>query len=276
MADLDDYELDRGPGEEPRRPRGGFPTGLVVAGVLMAIGVGWLGYLAFRRPPPPSAPPPAATPVPAPTESAPVATPAPDLPPLDESDAFVRDLAQGLSPHPQLAIWLATRGLVRTIVAVVANVAEGETPAPHLRFLAPREGLRVIEKRGRLFIDPRSGDGYDAFANAVTSLDAAETARVFRTIEPLFDLAYRELGHRRGGFPKAVDRAIAALLEAPKLEGDVPVVAVVRATVIYEYADKKLEALTPAQKQLLRMGPENVRKIQGKLREVAAALRPPA
>jgi hypothetical protein len=164
---------------------------------------------------------------------------------------------------------------VRTLVAVVENVAEGETPAPHLRFLAPRQGLRAIEKRGRLYIDPKSGDGYDAFADAVASLDTAETARAFRILEPLFDLAYRELGHPRGAFPKAVDRAVAALLDVPVLQGDVRVVAVVRATVVYEYADKQLEALTPAQKQLLRMGPDNVRKIQGKLREIAAALRSP-
>jgi hypothetical protein len=41
---------------------------------------------------------------------------------------------------------------------------------------------------------------------------------------------------------------------------------------MYEYADRKLEALTPAQKQLLRMGPSNVARIQAKLREVQAAL----
>ena len=274
MADLDDFELDRDPGEGPGRPRGGFPIGLVTAAVLMAIGVGWLGYLAFRRPPPAPAPPPtAAPPAPAPTEPAPATTPAPELPSLDQSDAFVRDLAKGLSRHPQLAVWLATAGLVRMLVAVVDNVAEGETPAPHLRFLAPRQGLRVIERRGRIYIDPHSGEGYDAFADAVASLDTAETARAFRILEPLFNAAYRELGHPRGAFPRAVDRAIAALLDVPVLQGDVRVVAVVRATVVYEFADKQLEALTPAQKQLLRMGPDNVRKMQGKLRDIATALR---
>ncbi len=47
---------------------------------------------------------------------------------------------------------------------------------------------------------------------------------------------------------------------------------------MYEYADRTLEALTPAQKQLLRMGPANVARIQAKLREFQAALAipPPA
>jgi hypothetical protein len=51
---------------------------------------------------------------------------------------------------------------------------------------------------------------------------------------------------------------------------------VVRAVVVYEYADPKLEALSPAQKALLRMGPRNVPRVQAKLRELAAALRSPA
>ena len=40
----------------------------------------------------------------------------------------------------------------------------------------------------------------------------------------------------------------------------------------FRYADPTLEALTPAQKQFLRIGPRNVRLVQGKLRELGTAL----
>ena len=40
----------------------------------------------------------------------------------------------------------------------------------------------------------------------------------------------------------------------------------------FRYRDPRYEDLTPAQKQFLRMGPRNVKIIQGKLREIAAAL----
>ena len=40
----------------------------------------------------------------------------------------------------------------------------------------------------------------------------------------------------------------------------------------FGYADDKLEALGPVEKLLLRMGPRNTRLIQGKARELAAAL----
>lgn len=40
----------------------------------------------------------------------------------------------------------------------------------------------------------------------------------------------------------------------------------------YSYADPRLEALSSAEKHLLRMGPENMRKVQTKLTEFASAL----
>lgn len=47
-------------------------------------------------------------------------------------------------------------------------------------------------------------------------------------------------------------------------------------TLGHGFADPDLEALPAAQKQLLRMGPRNVRIIQSSLREIALALGIPA
>jgi hypothetical protein len=196
------------------------------------------------------------------------------VPPLEGSDAFVRDLAKGLSSHPQLALWLRPKELVRTLAAVVDNVAAGNNPTPHLSFLAPKEPFTVIEKRGRTVIDLRSYARWNAFAEGVGAIDSVECARVFGLVEPLLEAAWRELGHPEP-FRKGVAQAAAALLAVPVVEAEVPVTRVVRAVRLYEYSDPKLEALTPAQKQLLRMGPANVARIQAKLREVESALAAP-
>jgi hypothetical protein len=45
---------------------------------------------------------------------------------------------------------------------------------------------------------------------------------------------------------------------------------------VYSYAKPALENLSPAQKQLLRMGPDNVKRVQIKLRELRDALGDPA
>jgi hypothetical protein len=205
----------------------------------------------------------------------PAATPSPEgvaLPPLDQSDGVVRELAARVSADPRLALWLGADDLVRRFAAVAVNVAGGENPRTHVLYLAPREGFRVTRRQGRLVADPASYARYDALADGVASLDAAGCARAYRLLAPLVEAAARELGRPAGGFEGVLAEAFASLLAVPVIEGDVPLRPVTRAVVLYEYADARLESLAPAQKQLLRMGPRNVSRVQAKLRELSAAL----
>jgi hypothetical protein len=264
-----------GPGAPPPPDGAGFPVAIAAAAVaIVALVVGG-AYLVRRRP---SAKTPATTqqparaltPTPAPTSS-PEETIA--LPPLDESDGLVRDLVKGLSSNPQVALWLAQDGLIRRFVAVVANVAEGVSPRPHLGFLAPSEPFRVVENAGRVTADPRDSARYDSFAAGVASLDAAGVARVIRLVTPLLDAAYRDLGHPEGNFRTVLARAVSQLLQTPSIPEGTPLRPVMKGNIrLYEYADPALEAFSAPQKALLRTGPRNQRAIQDKLREVAGAL----
>jgi DUF3014 family protein len=249
-----------------------FPATLAII-ALVAVALLAVVYFVFRNPAAPKAiPRPAASvATPAPAASA---TPAVRLPALDESDAFVRQTASGLSAHPEVARWLGRTALVRTLTVVVVNVADGETPRPHLEFLAPKQRFRAARRPGRVIVpDPAGFAGYDVFGDAIASVDATVAANAYRTLEPLFDAAYVDLGHPERGFRRALDKAVKALLAVPVLPADVEIVP---HAVGFRYADPKLEALAPAQKQFLRIGPRNVRLVQGKLREVQAALAPPA
>lgn len=281
---LDDFDLDatrrdeetlrtEGPLAGDRPPRGGigFPAILAAAAILAVALLGVL-FVVFRKPPQPAATPLSiATPL-APPAPASTPTPAVDLPSLDDSDAFARQVAAALSAHPELARWLAQTSLVRRLTAVVENVANGETPRPHLDFLAPKQRFKAARRPGRTITpDPAGFAGYDRFADAVGSVDASAAAAAYRTLAPLFDAAYAELGYPQGGFRQALDRAIQSLLAVPVLAGDV---ALVPHATGFRYEDPKLESLTAAQKQLLRIGPRNVRIVKGKLRELQAALAP--
>lgn len=275
MSELDDFEFggSKTSPEDGRGPRRGLPLGAMATLAVVALGlIGGTVYLLLRKP---SAPRPAPIASPAAALGTPSPSPTPtamDLPPLDHSDTLFRDLAKGLSAHPQIVVWLAAHDFVRTLTAVVENVAEGDSPRPHLGFLAPKGSFGVTRRKGRLAIDPRSYGRYDDFADAVASLDAAGCARVYSVLAPLFEAAYRDLGHPESGFAKAAGRAIASLIEVPVLEGDVAVRPVPRAVIVYELVDPRLEHLSPAQKHLLRMGPRNVGRIQAKLSELAGAL----
>ena len=76
-----------------------------------------------------------------------------DVPPLDQTDPLVRSLVAALSSHPRVADWLATNGLIRNFAVVVINIAEGSTPAVHLRVFRPSAPFAVIERGGDLYIE---------------------------------------------------------------------------------------------------------------------------
>jgi hypothetical protein len=191
-----------------------------------------------------------------------------ELPPLDETDALVRRLVGTVSTHPGIARWLATDGLIRRFVVAVGDVVSGRTPARHFRALGAPDPFRIFDRDGHAVIDPGSYDRYHEIADIVDSIDPGGAARVYATLRPRIEQAYRELGDA-GSFDGALDRAIVALLQVPVLEGDV---AVAPKGAIYTYADPRLEQLTAAQRQLMRSGPRNVRVIQGKLRALALEL----
>lgn len=243
-------------------PRKGLAIGL--AGSALFIGA-FLFYQSRQAPPPA---PPVAEPAPAP--QAPAAPPAPPLPPLEQSDALAREkLAAAMPGAPKE--WLEADSPLRRFTAAVHILAEGKSPRDALRFMRPTGRFKVLKKGGRLYADPASYARYDAAAGALASLDARAAAKAVRDLKPLLQQACGELDDRCDVQAELL-KALQPLVDAPVPEKP----PVLRAKVVsYAYADPALEDLTPAQKHLLRMGPDNQRKVQAKLRELADALRAP-
>jgi hypothetical protein len=182
---------------------------------------------------------------------------------------MVRELARGFSPQPSFSAWLSAVGLIQRFVAVVDNIAEGVSPRSNLSFLAPSGTFQTVTRQGRLYVDPRSYERFDTIADVLASLDPRGAVELYRKLRPLCEDAYRDLGHPRGQFGDAVARAMRTLLGTPVVEGEIEVSPKV---ITYAFADPRLEALSPAQKHLLRMGPRNLRLVQGELRALATAL----
>ncbi len=197
---------------------------------------------------------------------------------LDKSDELVRRLAGGLSSRPELARWLLSEQLIRSFVAAAENIAAGHSPRAQVPFFTPNGPFAVIEEDGETFADPGSFRRYDLFADVFTSLDTEGTITLYRQLTPAISEAYKELGHADGRFHPTLERAIAELLRVPVVEERIWLEPQL---VTYELVDPGLEGLSAAQKHLLRMGPDNVRSIQAKLREIsqhpdfrAASVRP--
>ena len=256
----------------PRRPNYAVWATAIVAAIVVAGGA-W--YFTSQRQP--SSPPAAVTVPAAPPAAVPERPEAPlvhaadiDLPPLPQTDPIVRELVARLSSHPTIAAWLATKGLIVNFTVATLNIAEGRTPAQFLRPIAPRGQFRTTTAGEELFVDPRSYERYNPHADAIAALDSAGAASLYLTLKPRITDAYRELGYPEGDFDRVLERAIGLLLETPVRDERV---ALHPNAVTYAYSDPKLESLSPAQKQLLRLGPRNGQAIRGKLEEIAALLK---
>ena len=118
-------------------------------------------------------------------------------------------------------------------------------------------------------MDPRSYSRYDGAANVVQSLSAPAVAALFEELKPLLQDVCQESGCRGAGLRQSLIQAIDELLRTPVVQGDIRLRKKIKS---YPMADSKLEKLSAVQKHLIRMGPANTAKIQGKLREIALAL----
>jgi hypothetical protein len=266
MADLNDLDFNRPSSSfepEPERDRGAWFVigGLVVFAAIVAGLVWWA-----KRPPvveKPAAVAQAPTPVKPPE---PVAPEPIDLPPLDASDSLVRQLVGRLSSHPMVARWLATDQLVRNFTVVLVNIADGRTPTRHLEKMRPNGRFAALTDAQGVYINPDGYHRYDAYADAVSGLNPNGTARLYETLKPRIQDAYRELGYPDGDVDAALKRAIVLLLKTPVVDGRIGLRG---PPPLYTFTDDRLELLAGSQRQLLRMGPRNERIVQEKLREIA-------
>ena len=267
---------------EPADPGGpGWPAMPIVGGLVVILAIAAGLWLVVDRggddePESPAAETPAAVSDPEPADPAPdvpeelpIVPATVELPALIDSDGFVRDLVDTLLAHPNLAAWLVGDDLIQRFVVAVDNVANGRNPAQHLPMLRPDRRLQVTGTGGQQRIDPASYRRYELFARVVAALDPQAMARLFETLEPLFDEVHRDLGYPDTPFRRTLGRAVGQLVAVPVVEA---MPSVTQRASLYLYTHASLEALSPAQKQFLIMGPDNVRMVRAQLQAVAAEI----
>lgn len=249
-----------------------FKIAVLILVALVAIGAA-VYFVMNRKPAAAPAPakaeevtPPAAASAAAPADLSPLAIPAVAL---DESDPVVREFARAVSADARFGQWIQTKELVRKLVAAVDNVANGLSPKPQVDFFSPDGGFKVISDAGETFVDESGYARYDPVAEVFASLDTSGAVRLYRGLKPLIRQAYRDLGYPDTDFEDTLVKALAELLGTPVVKGRI---RLEQKVVSYAMADPNLEGLSLAQKQLLRMGPKNVERIQKKILDLAAAL----
>ena len=252
---------------------------IAVAGVALAAMLGlWLILRANRAADPPAGGTDAKTSAPAGPSSPqgvrlapPPPPPPPDLPDLTQSDAFVRSLAAELFGSPDLDNWLAAgEELVHRGVRAILAISEQRSARRFLDFLPVAGRFETRRSGGGEIIAPESYRRYDRLVDIFVGLESERLARFVERLNPLLSQAMDENAFPGTGFEVTLAGAIAHLLSTPSPSGNVEVT--LGEDGLYRFADPRLEALSPPQKQLLRLGPANGARVRAKLDEWRLAL----
>ena len=268
------------------------PSPIIIAALVMAgIGGAWFWWSKQKQEPPPAPEPPRmAQPVDAaPAEPTPPAEPAiqhpiaeaeePEpaaqpLPPLDESDAYIRNALEGLLGRKQVQSFLNLGRFARSFVATVDNLAREHAPL-HLWPVVPTPGeFEAAARGGNTVIGNRNAARYAGIVRLAEGVDTRRLVRIYRRLYPLFQEAYVDLGYPGQYFNDRVVEVIDHLRATPTITEPIGLKLVElpegqKATRrLYQFVDPALEARSAGQKILLRMGPENAARIKAKLLEV--------
>jgi hypothetical protein len=192
------------------------------------------------------------------------------LPPLDESDPEVLGGLTELFGQEAVMEHLVPERLVRNIVVSIDNAPRQQLALNQRPLQATPGNLIVTGDDERIVLAPENYARYEPFVALVSNLDAKTLVSFYRGLEPLFQQAFEELGHPDASFDARLNEVIEHLLQTPTPRGEI---VLVQPSVVYKFADERLENLSAGQKLLIRMGVDNATVVKGKLREIQAALR---
>lgn len=255
-------------------------TLLLILGAAVAGAVLW--WFASRAPGPGEQ----AAPVPQPPASSAVAAPPPAiLHPIEDAAgplaaADVDNALAELLGRQAVATFLETSDFPRRFAATVDNL--GRAHAPVLSWpVHPTAGRFSVEDQPDGTVVAKSNaTRYAPFVRMAEGVDTARAVQLYLRLYPLLQRAYEELGYPKRYFNDRVVEVVDVLLATPEVreplklrlvevKGPVPSE---RPWVRYEYADPALESLTAGQKILLRIGPDNARRLKAKLAEARGLL----
>jgi len=209
------------------------------------------------------------------TTKVPTETKAPDkpatpaLPSLDDSDLMVRDLFAVKSSSSGLSEWLKLDDLIRRTASFLDGLAIGYISEKILPLSAPEGRFTTHKQDNFIWLNAGNYERYDNVISIFLSLDMKTIANLFHRVRPLLEAAFAELGYRPRQMDGIILQTLDNILAAPVI---VEPLKLTRDSVAYKFYDTELEALMPLQKQLLRAGPENTRRIQQQAKMLREAL----
>jgi hypothetical protein len=193
----------------------------------------------------------------------------PSLPDLDASDPLIRDLVQEKQSSQGLSEWLKLDDLIRRSASFMDGLARGSVSEKIFPLGSPEGSFTTHRQDNMIWLNAGNYERYNSVIRILLSIDMPMMAQFFHRVRPLLETAFAELGYRPRQMDGIILQTIDNILTTPVI---VEPLKLTRESVTYKFADPDLEGLMPLQKQLLRAGPENTRRIQQQAKALKEAL----
>jgi Protein of unknown function (DUF3014) len=177
----------------------------------------------------------------------------------EQADALLRQKLSEAGARPVLKKLLVDYQPLEVSAALIDGLGRGVILRKFLPAVSHSEKFSVVTQDDGYYMNPIGFMRYDAYADAIAALDVGVLVNAFDVLRPAYEQAYGYLGLDPGDFDNAVIRILDLVLATPEIGEPIPLVP---KAVVYLYADPGLESLPAVQKQLLRMGPDNIRRIK--------------
>ncbi len=185
------------------------------------------------------------------------------LPALAESDTRLRNLLTSLFVEQNLDRFFSLEHIVERFVVMVDNLPRAQLSARHRILKKIRGDFLVRSDQGNLLISEANYKRYEPLVDLLHKVDQKHVISVYLRFYPLFQEAYEGLGYPSGYFNDRLIEVIDHLLQAPIITGPI---YLEKPKFYYQFADPSLESLSAGHKIMLRIGPDNAKRIKALLR----------
>jgi hypothetical protein len=164
---------------------------------------------------------------------------------------------------------LQSENLAERGTALVDGMKNGIILRKFLPIPAVKGPFSVATENEKIYMGTAGYSRYDSYAEAVANLNAEILINSFHQFRPFLEKIYGALGMASDDVDNAIIGGLDQIIATPELT---EAIELELKSVMYTFADPRLEALGSLQKQLLRMGPDNIRLIKSKTTEIREGL----
>ena len=193
----------------------------------------------------------------------------PALPTLDESDNVVRDALAAIPLGTPGQQYLLSSNIVERTSSAIYLMAQGDVPYKMIPIARPTTPFPISDNGLWVSADPLGFARYDSLSNWLRQIDVTAIFEALEWLMPLFREAWSFYGETPDAFDGAIINTLDSIIATPEV--DLTEARLIRKEAVWVYEDPAIEALSPLQKQILRMGPDNalvVKAIAGQARNI--------